>query len=87
MYHVDLDEEKIRGARFAVESSTLLTVCSVFGLRGGCVTGVINSPSTDASGGISAEDLRRGEEHAVRVGIEALGTLIAADAARPHAAR
>ncbi len=79
---------RLRVLNYEMESSTLLTLCSVFGLRGGCVTGVINSRSTEAtSGSISAEDLRRGEAHAVRVGIEALGTLIADDAARPHAAR
>jgi len=39
---------------YEMESSTLLTVCSAFGLRGGCVTGVINTRSTDARGGVIA---------------------------------
>ncbi len=62
---------------YEMESSTLLTVCSVFGLRAGCVTGVINRRSTDErSAPITPEDLRLGEEHAVRVGIAAVEILI-----------
>lgn len=62
---------------YEMESSTLLTVCSASGLRGGCVTGVINTRSTDARGRVIApEALRLGEEHAVRVGIKAVELLI-----------
>jgi hypothetical protein len=51
---------------------------SAFGLRAGCVTGVINTQTTDRSGqGIPAESLRLGEEHAVQVGIKAVELLVA----------
>jgi uridine phosphorylase len=63
---------------YEMESATLLTVCSAFGLRAGCVTGVINTRRADETAApISAEDLRHGEEHAVRVGIKAAEILIA----------
>jgi uridine phosphorylase len=69
---------RLRVLNYEMESSTLLTVCSVFGLRAGCVTGVINRRSADERGApISLEDLRLGEEHAIRVGIAAMATLIA----------
>jgi uridine phosphorylase len=62
---------------YEMESSTLLTLCSAFGLRGGCVTGVINTRSTDETGKpITPENLRLGEEHALRVGIKAMEILI-----------
>ncbi len=59
---------------YEMESSTLLTLCSVFGLRGGCVTGVIGSRATEER--ITPENLRRGEDHAVQVGIKAIELLI-----------
>lgn len=63
---------------YEMESATLLTICSVFGLRAGCVTGVINARRAgETAVPISAEGLRRGEEHAVQVGIKAAEILIA----------
>jgi uridine phosphorylase len=63
---------------YEMESSTLLTLCGAFGLRAGCVTGVINACSTDAvREPITPERLRLGEDHAVRVGIKAMELLIA----------
>jgi len=68
---------RLRVLNYEMESSTLLTFCSAFGLRGGCVTGVINTRSPDERGGaITPEHLRLGEEHAVRVGIKAVELLI-----------
>jgi uridine phosphorylase len=68
---------------YEMESSTLLTLCSAFALRGGCVTGVINNRSTDEAGGtITPDNLRLGEEHALRVGIRAMEILIAGDEVR-----
>jgi uridine phosphorylase len=62
---------------YEMESSTLLTLTSAFGLRGGCVTGVINTRATDETGEpITAEHLRLGEEHAIRVAIEAMERLV-----------
>ena len=60
-----------------MESSTLLTMCGALGLRGGCVTGVINTRATDRVGEpITAEHLRLGEAHAVMIGIKAIEILI-----------
>jgi uridine phosphorylase len=61
---------------YEMESATLLTVASAFGLRAGCVTGVINTRSTDETGvPITEDSLRLGEEHAVQVGIKAMELL------------
>lgn len=60
-----------------MESSTLLTMCGALGLRGGCVTGVINMRATDRVGEpITPEQLRPGEAHAVMIGIKAIGIMI-----------
>lgn len=59
---------------YEMESATLLTLCNAFGLRGGCVTGVISKRATDER--IAADALRRGEEHAVLVAIKAMEILI-----------
>lgn len=59
---------------YEMESSTLLTLCSAFGLRGGCVTGVIGTRA--AAEQITPEALRLGQDHAVRVGIKAMELLI-----------
>ncbi|MGH7166840.1 MAG: uridine phosphorylase [Nitrospiraceae bacterium] len=65
---------------YEMESATLLTVCSAFGLRAGCVTGVVNNRATDADGvRITSEHLRLGQDHAVRVGIKAMERLVQAD--------
>lgn len=58
---------------------TLLTVCQVFGLRGGCVTGVIDTRRPGEAGEtIRPEQLRLGEEHAIVVGIKAMELLVEA---------
>ncbi len=59
---------------YEMESSTLLTLCSAFGLRGGCVTGVIGNRATEER--ISAENLRVGQDHAVQVGVKSIELLI-----------
>jgi uridine phosphorylase len=66
---------RLRVLNYEMESSTLLTLTSAFGLRGGCVTGVINTRATDQA--ITPEQLRVGEDHAIRVAIEAVDLLIA----------
>jgi uridine phosphorylase len=69
---------RLRVLNYEMESATLLTMCGAFGLRGGCVTGVVNVRGPDeTSEPITPESLRRGEEHAVRVGIKAMELLIA----------
>ncbi|MBI1734315.1 MAG: uridine phosphorylase [Candidatus Rokubacteria bacterium] len=68
---------------FEMESSTLLTMASAFGLRAGCVTGVINTRGTDQAGEpITAEHLRLGEDHAVRVAIKAVELMTASRTGR-----
>lgn len=59
---------------YEMESATLLTLCSAFGLRGGCVTGVIGTRATAER--IAKDALRRGEKHAVLVAINAMQILI-----------
>lgn len=59
---------------YEMESATLLTLCNAFGLRGGCVTGVIGNRATDEK--ITAAALRKGEEHAILVAIKAMELLI-----------
>jgi uridine phosphorylase len=61
---------------YEMESSTLFTVASAFGLRAGCVTGVINSRVADEARPIAAEDLRRGQENAVQVALRAAELLL-----------
>lgn len=62
---------------YEMESATLLTLASAFGLRAGCVTGVVNTRATDAGGEpITADQLRQGEEHAVRVAVAAAALLL-----------
>lgn len=59
---------------YEMESAALLTLCNAFGLRGGCVTGVIGNRATGE--GITREALRRGEEHAIQVAVKAMELLI-----------
>ena len=68
---------RLRVLNYEMESATLLTLCSAFGLRGGCVTGVINSRMADER--ITKENLRLGEQHAVAIGVKAVELLIDAD--------
>jgi len=52
-----------------MESATLLTATSSMGLKGGCITGVINRSD---GGNISAEDLTRGEDNVIKAAVAAL---------------
>lgn len=61
---------------YEMEASTLFTVASAFGLRAGCVTGVINSRVTDEARPIGPDDLRRGQENAIRVALRATELLV-----------
>jgi uridine phosphorylase len=68
---------RLRVLNVEMESATLLTICNAMGLRGGCVTGVINTRASDATGEpIGPEALRIGAENAVRVGIRAVERLV-----------
>ncbi len=57
---------------YEMESSTVLTLTASMGLKGGCVTGVINREGRR----ISKRDLKRGVENAVEVAIRAVEELI-----------
>ena len=59
---------------YEMESSTLLTMTSAFGLRGGCVAGVIvNRMSAED---IKTEDLIKGETNAVQTAVSAITDLV-----------
>ncbi len=58
---------------YEMESATLLTLCSVFGLYGGCITGVVD---TEKSRKITPSALKLGEENAVQVACSAAKILI-----------
>lgn len=58
---------------YEMESSTLLTMTASMGLRGGCVTGVVNRGSI---GRITKEALKKGEQNAVNTAVEALEHII-----------
>ncbi|MBI5561413.1 MAG: uridine phosphorylase [Deltaproteobacteria bacterium] len=58
---------------YEMESATVLTLTASMGLKGGCVTGVVNR---GAIGKITAEALKKGETNAITVAIRAAGLLV-----------
>lgn len=58
---------------YEMESSTVLTLTASMGLKGGCVTGVVNRGST---GKITKEALKKGEDSAVRTAVAALQYIV-----------
>lgn len=58
---------------YEMEAATLLTMTSAFGLRGGCVTGVVNRGST---GSITAESLKAGETSAIATTVASLRFIV-----------
>lgn len=69
--------EKLKCLNYEMETSTLLTLCNVFGLRGGAVTGVINR--RDEGEEIREEALKTGVENAISVAVEGMKILIERD--------
>lgn len=57
---------------YEMESSTILTLTASMGLRGGCITGVVNRGGT---GKITEKALRAGERNAIRAAAAALAHL------------
>ena len=57
-----------------MEAATLLTMTASMGLRGGCVAGVVVNRTRSEH--VSAEDLHRGEAHAVQVAVRAVARLV-----------
>ena len=58
---------------YEMESSTILTLAATMGLRGGCITGVVNKVGM---GKITKKGLKSGEENAVKAAVFALENLI-----------
>ncbi len=58
---------------YEMESSTILTLTASMGLKGGCVTGVVNKGST---GRITEGALKMGEESAIKTAINSLRFLV-----------
>jgi len=62
--------QKLNVLNYEMESSTVLTLCSAMGLRGGCVSGVVvNRVNRE---GISKRDLEAGEKNAIKTVVRAL---------------
>lgn len=69
--------EKLKCLNYEMETATLLTLCNVFGIRGGAVTGVVNR--RDEGEEISDEALKIGVENAISVAVEGMKILIEKD--------
>ncbi len=65
---------KLHVLNYEMESSTVLTLCSALGLKGGCVTGVVVNRSLSEE--VTPEGLKTGEENAIKVGIRAMEMLV-----------
>jgi len=69
--------DELRGLHvlnYEMESATLLTMCAALGLRAGCVTGVAAQRATGEE--VGPEALAAAERHAIRVGVEAMRSLV-----------
>ncbi|MCI2429087.1 uridine phosphorylase [Candidatus Acetothermia bacterium] len=64
--------QRLKVLNYEMEAATLLTICSAMGLRGGCVSGVVDR---DGDVEIRLEDLRLGEQNAIRVAAKAVESL------------
>lgn len=60
---------------YEMEAATILTMTSAFGLKGGCLTGVVNRGST---GRITTESLNTGQTSAIRLAVAAVPFLLKA---------
>ena len=58
---------------YEMESSTILTLCASMGLKGGCITGVVNRGSV---GKVTPETLKKGTESAVASAVASLKHLL-----------
>ncbi len=58
---------------YEMEAATILTMTASMGLRGGCITGVVNRAGT---GGITERNLRLGERNVVRAAVASLGSIL-----------
>ncbi len=65
--------QKLHVLNYEMESSTILTLTASMGLRGGCITGVVNRVGI---GKITKEALKAGEEHVIKAAIAAVECLL-----------
>lgn len=65
--------QRLHVLNYEMESSTILTLTASMGLRGGCITGVVNRVGI---GEITKESLKTGEENAIKVAVAAVECLI-----------
>jgi len=66
--------QKLNVLNYEMESATLLTICSVLGLKAGCVTGVIVNRAKEEK--IDSRVVKKAESNAIRVAIAAMKRLI-----------
>lgn len=67
--------KKLNALNYEMESATILTLANVFGLKAGCVTGVVAEREINEK--ITHKALIQGEENSIKVGVEAIKNLIA----------
>lgn len=72
-YGVAKEWQKLNVLNYDMESSTVLTLTSFMGLKGGCITGVVNKESTEK---MVEEDLRIGEENVIKAAVAAVECLL-----------
>ncbi len=65
--------QKLHVLNYEMESSTVLTLTASMGLRGGCITGVVNRVGI---GKITKEALKAGEENVIKAAIAAVECLL-----------
>ncbi|MFH1612209.1 MAG: uridine phosphorylase [bacterium] len=70
----NLEWEKLNVLNYEMESATLLTMASAFGLKAGCITGVVNKRVKSEK--ITKKHLEMGEKNVIEVAIEAMKILI-----------
>ncbi len=66
--------QRLNVLNYEMESSTLLTLCSAMGLRGGSVSGVIVNRTVSEN--IKEESLKIGEDNAIKVAVASLEYLL-----------
>lgn len=66
--------QRLHVLNYEMEASTVLTLCSAMGLRGGCVTGVLVNRTTSEK--VTEASLKVGEENAIRVAVGSLEYLM-----------
>jgi len=66
--------QRLNVLNYEMESSTVLTLCSAMGLRGGCVSGVIDNRIIQKN--ITGKTLKAGEDNTIKVAVASLEYLL-----------